>query len=100
MNDVQLSVTEAGRGAFFIEEGNERIAEMEINIKGDNLTSYHTEVFEKGKGKGLGKVLLEAMAEHARRHKLKVIPLCPFVYAQFKRYPEKYNDIWNKAEQS
>jgi uncharacterized protein len=98
MYDVQLIVAETGRGAFFIAENNERLAEMEISIKGNNLTSYHTETFEKGKGLGLGKKLLEAMVDHARRNGLMVTPLCPFVYAQFKRYPEKYSDIWNQVK--
>jgi predicted GNAT family acetyltransferase len=40
--------------------------------------------------------LLNHMVEYAREHKLKVIPLCPYVLAQFKRHPEKYVDLWNK----
>jgi predicted GNAT family acetyltransferase len=36
------------------------------------------------------------MAAYARGHHLKVIPLCPFVNAQFKRHPEEYADIWEK----
>jgi uncharacterized protein len=97
MENVQLHVNENGRGTFFIEENKDRLAEMEISIKGDRLTSYHTETFEKGKGRGLGKQLLEAMVEYARKNSLKVIALCPFVHAQFKRNPEKYSDIWDQS---
>ena len=36
------------------------------------------------------------MVEYVRANKLKVIALCPFVNAQFKRHPEQYADIWNQ----
>ena len=97
MNDIELKLNEQGRGAFVIEDAGERLAEMEISIAGDNLTVYHTEVSDKLKGQGVGTKLLERMVGYARQNKLKVIPLCPFVHAQFKRHPEKYTDIWNKA---
>jgi len=97
MNDIELKLNENRRGAFVIEDTGERLAEMEISIAGDNLMVYHTEVSDKLKGQGVGSKLLERMVDYARANKLKVIPLCPFVHAQFKRYPEKYADIWNKT---
>jgi predicted GNAT family acetyltransferase len=39
------------------------------------------------------------MVDHARKNGLKVIALCPFVHAQFKRHPEQYEDIWNKGSE-
>jgi len=96
MENVQLILNENGRGVFLIEENNEKLAEMEISVKGSNLTSYHTETFEKGKGRGLGRLLMETMADYARKNNLKVIALCPFVHSQFKRYADKYADIWNQ----
>lgn len=41
-----------------------------------------------------------AMVEHARTNHLKVIPLCPYVHAQFKRHPEEYADVWNKEQEN
>lgn len=96
MNDITLKLNDAGRGAFLIEVNNERLGEMEIGINGGNLVVYHTEVSGKLKGQGAGGRLLEAMVAHARQHKLKVIPLCPYVLAQFKRHPELYTDLWNQ----
>jgi uncharacterized protein len=96
MNDVTLQINDAGRGAFLIEENNERLGEMEIGINGTNLIVYHTEVSDKLKGQGAGGKLLDAMAAHARQHNLKVIPLCPYVLAQFKRHAEQYADLWNQ----
>lgn len=96
MNEIQLKLNDAGRGAFVIEENGVRIAEMEISISGGNLIVYHTEVAEKLKGQGVAGKLLETMVAYVRKHNLKVVPLCPYVHAQFKRHPEQYTDIWNK----
>jgi predicted GNAT family acetyltransferase len=96
MNDIVLKLNNNGRGAFVIEEGSERLAEMEISIAGGNLTVFHTEVSDKLKGKGVGAQLLANMVKYARDHQLKVIPLCPFVHAQFKKHPEEYADVWNQ----
>ncbi|HEU4902844.1 MAG TPA: N-acetyltransferase [Flavisolibacter sp.] len=34
------------------------------------------------------------MVDYARKNGLKVIPLCPYVHAQFKRHPADYADVW------
>lgn len=96
MDDIQLKLNEQGRGAFVIEKDGERFAEMEITIKDGNLTVYHTEVAEILQGQGIASKLLSAMVSYARENNLKVIPLCPYVLAQFKRHPAQYEDIWNK----
>ena len=96
MNEIELKLESYGKGAFVIEEAGERVAEMVIGISGNNLTVYHTEVSDKLKGQGVASKLLTAMVEYARLHQLKVIALCPYVSAQFKRHSEQYNDIWNK----
>jgi predicted GNAT family acetyltransferase len=93
-DEIELKLESNGTGAFVIEEAGARIAEMKIGIAGDNLTVYHTEVSEKLKGKGIAAKLLSAMVAYAREHHLKVIALCPYVSAQFKRHPEQYADIW------
>ena len=96
MEEVILKLDENGRGYFYMLDGEEQIAEMEVSISGNNLTVYHTEVLPKADGKGLAKKLLTTMVDHARKNALKVIPLCPYVNAQFKRHPEDYVDVWNK----
>jgi hypothetical protein len=97
MDEVQLILNEHQRGGFYIREGETELGKMEIGISGDKLTAYHTEVNPAAEGKGLAKQLLAAMVAYARNHQLKVIPLCPFVSAQFKRHPEEYADIWYKS---
>jgi predicted GNAT family acetyltransferase len=93
---VKLKVNEEGQGAFYIMDGDEQLGEMVISISGNDLTVHHTEVSPKTEGKGYAKKLLDAMADFARENDLKVIPLCSYVYVQFKRHKEEYADIWNK----
>ena len=57
---------------------------------------YHTEVLPECEGKGWAKKLLEVMVRYAREKKLMVIPLCPFVHAQFSAHPAEYSDIWRQ----
>ena len=94
MNPVQLDLDKSGEGHFFIMENGIQTAEMVIAVSGNELTVFHTEVLPDAENKGLAKELLTAMVEYARKNKLKVIPLCPYVHAQFKRHPQEYADVW------
>ena len=94
MNNIRLKLNEAGRGAFYLEENGERVAEMEISVSKSVLTVYHTEVAEKLKGRGVAGDLLNTMVSYAREKGLKVMPLCPYVHARFRKNPEAYADLW------
>ncbi|MFD0939206.1 GNAT family N-acetyltransferase [Pedobacter boryungensis] len=99
MEDIKLSLNEKGRGAFFITDGEEQLAEMAIAVTDVDLIVYHTEVAPKAEGKGLAKNLLNEMVSYARKHELKVVPLCPYVHAQFKKHPKDFEDIWRKSSE-
>jgi uncharacterized protein len=96
MDDVKLNLDNNGKGYFYIPDGEQRIAEMIINVSGNELTVFHTEVMPKAAGRGLAKKLLDSMVDYARENNLKVIALCPYVHAQFLRHPDDYNDVWKK----
>lgn len=96
MNPIQLKLNDRQRGAFLIEEDNEKLAEMVIGISGKDMIVYHTEVADKLKGQGVAAKLLNEMVSYARSKNLKVVPLCAYVQAQFKRHPDQYADVWNK----
>jgi predicted GNAT family acetyltransferase len=98
MSEVKLELNEKGQGIFYILEEDEKIAFLEISISGDIVIAAHTEVLPKAEGKGLAKQLVVELVRYAREHNLKVMPLCPYVHAQFKRHPEEFADIWKKTE--
>lgn len=99
MEEANLVLNEKGRGAFLIMDGEDQLGEMAVAIIGSEMVVYHTEVSPKAEGKGLAKVLLNAMVAYARDHELKVVPLCPFVHAQFRRHPQDFEDIWVKSKE-
>jgi len=98
MLEVKLQINERGKGAFFLEENDRRLGEMQIGISEKILTVYHTEVVPEMEGKGGTKKLLETMVEYARTNKLKVNPLCPYVLSMFRKHPDMYEDIWQREK--
>src|SRR5438874_4888918 len=99
MDEVKLNLNEKKHGAFYVMEGAEQMGEMVVSITGSNHTVHHTEVSTKAEGKGYAKKLLNEMVDYARKNNLKVIPLCPYVHAQFKRHPLEYADVWNREQE-
>lgn len=84
------------KGAFYMEEGDIRLAEMSYSRAGDKLLIIdHTEVSDVLKGKGAGKQLVAAAVDHARRHDLKILPLCPFAKSVFDRVTE-WQDVLDR----
>jgi predicted GNAT family acetyltransferase len=94
MNGVTMKLDDKGHGAFYIMEGTEQLGEMVMSIADAKLTVYHTEVIPKAEGKGYAKKLLEGMVAYIRANGLRVVPLCPYVLAQFKKHEDVYADIW------
>jgi uncharacterized protein len=77
------------KGAFYIEKEGTRAAEMTYSRAGDTLIIIdHTEVSEKLKGTGAGKALVKAAVRMAREKGIKILPLCPFAAAMFRKMPE------------
>jgi uncharacterized protein len=100
MEEVKLELENKNQGAFHVMEGDEQLGEMVISISGSYITVYHTKVSPKAEGKGYAKQMLNAMVDYARKNNLKIIPLCPYVHAQFKRHREEYADVWHKESVS
>jgi uncharacterized protein len=81
------------KGAFFIEENGEWVAEMTYNKTVDGqLIIDHTEINDALKGKGIGRELVTAGVEFARKNNLKIVPICPFTKRIIDRTPE-FHDI-------
>lgn len=68
------------------EENNMTAGKMTFSIPAsDFIIIDHTEVDPAFKGKGVGKQLLYKIVDMAREKNIKILPLCPFANAQFKK---------------
>ncbi len=71
------------------------VAEMTYSKAGEHLTIIdHTGVPDAFRGQGVGLRLVTRAVEDARAEGRKIIPLCPFANAQFRRHPE-WADVRN-----
>ncbi|MEX0966722.1 MAG: GNAT family N-acetyltransferase [Bacteroidia bacterium] len=96
MIKIKQEIREKG-GSFYYEENGQRLAEMVyVNAGSETLIIEHTEVNGSLKGKGIGRKLLGSLVEFARAEKIRVIALCPFAKAIFKRSPE-WQDVLSKS---
>lgn len=81
------------RGAFFIEENDEWIAEMTYAREGARkMVIDHTEVDASLKGKGVGKQLVEAAVKYARENNLLIKATCSFARKVLEGN-EEYEDV-------
>ncbi|MGC4026606.1 MAG: GNAT family N-acetyltransferase [Mesorhizobium sp.] len=85
---IHLDETDTkGRYWFRGPDGDE--AEMTFTKSGANtIIIDHTMVPDAFRGQGIGLKLVERGVADARAAGKKIIPLCPFAAAQFRRHPE------------
>lgn len=69
------------------------IAEMTYIRSGTNIIIEHTLVDSKHRGEGLGSILLDGVADFARKSGIKVTLHCPYAQKLFNDNPELYKDI-------
>jgi len=98
METTEIVLNEKKVGEIQLHSDGAKAGKMDVSVQGGLLVIYHTEVGEEFDGKGFAKILLNKAVSHARENGLKIVPLCPYVYAQFKRRPDEYRDIWHKSK--
>ena len=86
--EILLKEHEA-KGAAMAVENEKKAGAMTYSIAGKELIIIdHTEVDPEFNGKGIGKQMLYKIVEMAREKNIKIIPLCPFAAATFKKTAE------------
>ena len=84
---------EENKGVFYINQDNSRVAEMTYSKAGSNkIIIDHTEVDDSLQGQGVGYKLVEEAVNYAREKQIKILPLCPFAAAVFKKRDD-YKDV-------
>jgi predicted GNAT family acetyltransferase len=88
-------VDRASGGAYRLNVDG-HVAEMTFSRAGERLIIIdHTEVPAALRGRGLGEQLVARAVEDARDEGKKLVPLCPFAAAQFRRHPE-FSDVLSR----
>ena len=74
-------------------DGFDDEGELTFSKLGENtVIADHTGVPESLRGQGVGKALVERLVADAREQGFKIVPLCPFVKAQYGQHPE-WSDV-------
>ncbi len=90
---MQIQRDEHGRkGAFYIDEDGDWIAELTYFTNNGTMTIDHTEVDEKLRGEGIGEDMVKAAVEYARENNLKIKPTCPYAKKVIESTPE-FKDV-------
>lgn len=83
--EVKL-VEESTKGYAIAQENGATAGKMTYSkASSEFIIIDHTEVDPSFKGKGVGKQLLYKIVEMAREKNIKILPLCPFASAMFKK---------------
>ena len=76
------------RGRYVLRTGTHE-AELTYSVASSQLiVADHVGVPDALGGRGIGKRLVARMVTDARSEGVKVVPLCPFVAAMKRRYPD------------
>lgn len=90
--DIKQS-DDGSKGSFFVEVDGKKAGETTYVWAGaDKIIIDHTEVGEVLKGRNAGKQLVTKAVEFARQKNIKIIPLCPFAAALFRKTPD-FKDV-------
>lgn len=74
------------KGFAMARDQSKRVGMMTFSIAGEELIIIdHTEVDPAYNGKGIGKQMLYGIVKMARDKNIKIIPLCPYASAMFKK---------------
>lgn len=91
---ITLEQTDSKGRYLYRDAGSE--AEMTFSKAGAHLIIIdHTGVPDAFRGQGVGAALVLRVVEDARAAGKKILPLCPFAAAQFRRHPE-WADVLNR----
>ncbi len=73
--------------------GHDGVGELTFSrMSATKIIADHTGVDDSLRGTGVGLALVERMIADARDEGFSIVPLCPFVLAQYRKHPE-WSDI-------
>lgn len=96
MSDITINLEEHGHKGRYVAHvaGFDEVGEMTFTRLNDKLIIVdHTGVPDSLAGKGVAKALAENVVAEARAKGFRIVPLCPFLRAQFERHHPEWADV-------
>ncbi|GGD40759.1 GNAT family N-acetyltransferase [Aureimonas glaciei] len=90
MNASEITLEDGpSKGVYRLRGPDGAAAELSFSKAGTTMIIIdHTDVPDAFRGQGAGLLLVERAIADARASGKKIIPLCPFANAQFRKHPE------------
>lgn len=93
---VDITREDRPTGGVYRADVDGQVAEMTFSRASPRLIIIdHTGVPEGLRGRGIGDQLVAKAVSDAREQDFKIVPLCTFAAAQFRRHPE-YRDVLSR----
>lgn len=96
MADITITLEDNGHKGRYVAHvaGEADVGEMTFSRINDKLIIVdHTGVPDSLVGKGVGKALAENVVAEARAKGFRIVPLCPFLRAQYERHHPEWADV-------
>jgi predicted GNAT family acetyltransferase len=92
--DLSIEHRHAARdGAFVVERGGERLAELTYVMSGEReATLEHTRVSEALRGQGVARKLVDAAVAWARQSGTRLVPVCTYA-KKVLEHDEAFHDV-------
>ncbi|WP_082235601.1 GNAT family N-acetyltransferase [Halobacillus massiliensis] len=90
-----MKTIQRDNGIFYIEDNEQRVAELAYEQEGSFMVITHTQVSETEQGRGLATELVENAVNFAREHGLKIKPVCSFAKTVIDEHSE-FQDVLEK----
>jgi predicted GNAT family acetyltransferase len=89
-----------GNNMFYIGESEENaLGKVEfVNDDQGNIVIEHTTISDELKGQSAGKKLIKRAIDFAREENKKIIPVCPFSKAEFRKNQD-YQDVLHRSSE-
>lgn len=96
MAEISIALEDGARSGRYVGRvaGIDAEAELTFTHRGPGLISAdHTGAPEALRGTGVAAALVEHLVADARARRFRVVPICPYVRAQYARHPE-WRDVF------
>lgn len=98
-NNIEITHSESGSKGRYVArvDGHDGKGELTYSrMSRTKIIADHTGVDESLRGTGVARALVERLVDDARAEGVTIVPLCPYISAQFAKRPE-WSDVMDSS---